>query len=500
MIALTLSEIASVVGGEVVDDPHGVVVRGAASVDSREVEPDGLFAAFVGERSDGHDFAGAAVAAGAAAVLGSRATGHPTVLVEDPQAALGALAHHVLGRLPDVTVLAVTGSQGKTSTKDLLAGVLAAHSGPEGTVATRGSFNNELGLPLTVLRAGPATRFLLLEMGARGIGHLRELCGIARPDVSLVLNVGKAHLGEFGTQDDIATAKGELVEALEPDGVAVLNADDPRVAAMAARTRGRVTTFGRAPDAPGGAPTVGYADVRLDAEGRPSFSLVTGEHRVPVTLQLVGAHHVPNAAAAVAAATAVGIGLEEAAASLATVSTLSRWRMEVVRRADGLVVVNDAYNANPDSVRAALEALVAIGAGGSTRRRVAVLGEMKELGASADAEHAEVGRLARSLGVDVLLAVGHAARPALTGFEQAHGDDGEDGMAGQPDLVRSPRAVAAADNEAAVRWLGEHLRADDVVLVKASRGARLDEVAAALLADPGPDARPATSDHPGVGA
>ncbi len=504
MIVLTLPEIAAVVGGEVVDDPDGVVVRGAATVDSREVEPGGLFAAFVGERSDGHDFAAAAVAAGAAAVLGSRPTGHPCVLVDDPRAALASLAHHVLGLLPDVTVLAVTGSQGKTSTKDLLAGVLAHHSGPGGTVATRGSFNNELGLPLTVLRAGPGTRFLLLEMGARGIGHLRELCRIARPDVSLVLNVGKAHLGEFGTQDDIATAKGELVEALAADGVAVLNADDHRVAAMAARTAGRVTTFGRAHEAPDDAPTVGYADVRLDAEGRPRFVLVADGRRVPVSLQLVGAHHVPNAAAAVAAATAVGIGLEEAAASLATVTALSRWRMEVAHRADGVVVVNDAYNANPDSMRAALEALVAIGAGGSARRRVAVLGEMKELGASADAEHAEVGRLARSLGVDVLLAVGEAARPALAGFDATHGldgmhgDDGEDGMAGQSDQVRTPQAVEAADNEAAVRWLDAHLRADDVVLVKASRGARLDEVAASLLAGTVPGH--ASSEVPGVRA
>ena len=269
MIALTLPEIAAVVGGRVVDDPDGVVVTGAATVDSREVEPAGLFAAFVGERSDGHDFAGAAVAAGAAAVLGSRATGHPTVLVDDPRDALAALAHHVLGRLPEVTVLAVTGSQGKTSTKDLLAGVLAGHAE---TVATRGSFNNELGLPLTVLRAGPSTRFLLLEMGARGIGHLRELCAVARPDVSVVLNVGKAHLGEFGTQDDIATAKGELVEALDPTGVAVLNADDPRVAAMAARTAGRVVTFGR-PTPPRRA-GVGLTDVRLDGQGRPAFTLV----------------------------------------------------------------------------------------------------------------------------------------------------------------------------------------------------------------------------------
>lgn len=504
MIALTLTEIADVVGGRVVDDPDGVVVSGAATVDSREVEPAGLFAAFVGEHSDGHDFADAAVAAGAAAVLGSRPTGHPTVLVDDPRDALAALAHHVLGRLPDVTVLAVTGSQGKTSTKDLLAGVLAA--GDE-TVATRGSFNNELGLPLTVLRAGPTTRFLLLEMGARGLGHLRELCAVARPDVSLVLNVGKAHLGEFGTQDDIATAKGELVEALEPDGVAVLNADDPRVAAMASRTVGRVTTFGRRRDAGQEQPTVGFADVRLDDEGHPRFTLTVGGRTVPVTLRLVGAHHVPNAAAAVAAAVAVGIDLELAAASLGAVATVSRWRMEVTRRADGLTVVNDAYNANPDSMRAALEALAAIGAGGPARRRVAVLGEMKELGASADAEHARVGRLARSLGVDVLLAVGEAARPALDGVADRDPDDadrrdendvpdGKDGMAGQPGHARGhargTEAVYAADNQAAVGWLAENLRADDVLLVKASRGARLDEVAAAVLADTRRDTRPDT--------
>ena len=501
MIALTLTEIAAVVGGRVVDDPDGVVVTGPATVDSREVDPSGLFAAFVGEHSDGHDFADAAVAAGAAAVLGSRVTGHPSVLVDDPRAALAALAHHVLGRLPDVTVLAVTGSQGKTSTKDLLAGVLADHTGPDGTVATRGSFNNELGLPLTVLRAGPGSRFLLLEMGARGIGHLRELCAVARPDVSVVLNVGKAHLGEFGTQDDIATAKGELVEALEPGGVAVLNADDPRVAAMAERTVGRVVTFGRAPTGAAGTahataataataqPSVGFDDVLLDEQGRPSFTLVARGRRVPVTLHLVGAHHVANATAAAAAAVAVGVDLEAAAASLASVATLSRWRMEVTRRADGLTVVNDAYNANPDSMAAALEALTAIGAAGATRR-VAVLGEMKELGASADAEHLRVGRLARSLGIDVVLAVGEAARPALEGAADDEARNGGDGMAGQPGPGqhghrRGTEAVYAADNEAAVRWLAEHLRADDVLLVKASRGARLDEVATAVLADTG---------------
>ena len=213
---------------------------------------------------------------------------------------------------------------------------------------------------------------------------------------------------------------------------------------------------------------------------------------MPVALRLVGAHHVANAAAALAAAVAVGVAPESAATALGAVATVSRWRMEVTQRPDGLTVVNDAYNANPDSMRAALEALAAIGAGGPVRRRVAVLGEMKELGASADAEHARVGRLARSLGVDVLLAVGEAARPALDGVADRDPDDehdaddvqdGKDGMAGQPGHARGTEAVYAADNEAAVGWLAEHLRSDDVLLVKASRGARLDEVAAAVLAD-----------------
>src|SRR3954454_14220777 len=264
MIPLTLPEIAAVVDGTVHDD-DAVTDTEPAFVDSRASELGGLFVAFAGEHVDGHDYASAAVEGGAVAVLGSRPTGVPTVVVDDPQAALGRLARHLLGRLHEVPVVAVTGSEGKTSAKHLLAQGLA---GAGSTVATRGSFNNEIGMPLTVLRADPDTRFLVLEMGARGIGHLRDLCEIARPQVSLVLNVGKAHLGEFGSQEAVAQAKGELVDALTEAGVAVLNADDPLVAAMAARTRGRVRTFGTAPG----------ADVRVDRLtvddlGRPSFVL-----------------------------------------------------------------------------------------------------------------------------------------------------------------------------------------------------------------------------------
>ncbi|HET6563294.1 MAG TPA: UDP-N-acetylmuramoyl-tripeptide--D-alanyl-D-alanine ligase [Marmoricola sp.] len=460
MIPLSLHEIAAAVGGEVHDDPAGVTVSGPAFQDTRAPEPGGLYVAFVGAHVDGHDLAGDAVGAGASAVLGSRPVGVPAVVVDDVQAALGLLARHLLARLPGVTVLAVTGSQGKTSTKDLLAAVLSANAS---TVATRGSFNNEIGLPLTVLRADVGTRYLLLEMGARGIGHLTTLCQVAPPDVSLVLNVGKAHLGEFGTQADIAVAKGELVEALAEDGVAVLNADDPLVAAMARRTRGRVLTFGTGEDA-----DVRLADVRLDAEGRPEMTITHGGRPVALSLRLVGEHQARNAAAAVAAAAAVGIPVEDACRILSGVESLSQWRMEVHRREDGLTLVNDAYNANPDSMEAALRALAAIGRGrGGAVRTVAVLGEMRELGESAPAEHEAVGRLAVRLGVHRLVVVGDAARAVHQGalLEGAQGED----------------AVLVADNDEAVRWLGAHAGPDDVVLVKASRGARLDVVADALL-------------------
>ncbi|RZI87878.1 MAG: UDP-N-acetylmuramoyl-tripeptide--D-alanyl-D-alanine ligase, partial [Microbacterium sp.] len=358
MIALSLARIAEVTGGTVADPAHAdVVVTGPAFLDSREALPGGLFLAIAGEHVDGHDYAERALAGGAAAVLASRPVDGPTVVVADVQAAVGRLAASVLAELrrldPALRVLAVTGSQGKTSVKDMLAAVLA-DAGT--TVATYGSFNNELGLPLTVLRAEVGTRFLVLEMGARGIGHIAELCAIAPPDVSIVLNVGQAHLGEFGSQANIAVAKGELVEALGADGVAVLNADDPLVAAMATRTVGQVRTFGTDPTA-----SLRLVDLEVDDFGRPSFGLVLGDQRADVTLQVLGAHQAGNAAAAALAAVAAGAGLADVATSLGRIAALSKWRMELAERADGLVVINDAYNANPDSMAAALRTLAEIG-------------------------------------------------------------------------------------------------------------------------------------------
>ncbi len=290
MIPLRLAEIAAIVGGEVHGDPSRVV-DGAAYLDTRNPVPGGLFVAMVGERVDGHDYA-----SGAHAVLGSRPTEAPTVLVADPVAALGLLGRRIVDTL-GVPVLALTGSQGKTSTKDLLAHVLAG-DGP--TVATAGNLNNELGVPLTVTRADASTRHLVVEMGARGIGHITQLCTTAPPRVAAVLNVGSAHVGEFGGVAAIAQAKGEIVEALPPadqGGTAVLNADDERVAAMASRTRARVVTFGHEAD-------VRWRDVRTDDLGRASFDLGHDGSWATVRLTQTGAHHVGNAAAAAAMALA----------------------------------------------------------------------------------------------------------------------------------------------------------------------------------------------------
>jgi len=298
VIPLSLAQLARAVGGRLVDAGDGsATVTAPAFVDTRQPEPGGLFVAVAGERVDGHDFAAAAVGAGAAGVLGSRATGVPTVVVDDPVVALGRLGRHVLEQL-DATVVALTGSQGKTGTKDYLAQLLAT-GGP--TIATIGNRNNEIGVPLTVLRAVPETRYLAVEMGARGVGHIAELCSVAPPRIAAVLNVGTAHIGEFGSREAIARAKGEIVEALPPEGTAVLNADDSLVQAMAGRTQADVVTFGTSGD-------VRWRGLELDDLGRPTFDLGYHGSWAPVRLVEAGAHQVPNAAAEarVAAATAFG--------------------------------------------------------------------------------------------------------------------------------------------------------------------------------------------------
>ena len=461
MIALTLAEVAAAVGGSLADvaDPS-VRVTGEVELDSRRIGPGGLFVALAGARVDGHDYAAGAVAAGAVAVLATRPLGVPAVVVPDVPAALAGLAAAVLARLSGVTVVGVTGSSGKTSTKDLLAQVLA-ELGP--TVAPPGSFNNELGHPYTVLRCTEQTRYLVLEKSMRGIGHIAALTRIARPRIGVVLNVGSAHLGELGSREAIARAKGELVQALPADGVAVLNADDPLVAAMAAWTAARVVTVGES-----AAADVRAVGVRLDPRGVPSYELVTAAGSVPVTLAVHGAHQVGNSLSAAAVALELGMPPAAVAAALGQARPLSRWRMEVTERADGVLVVNDAYNANPESVAAALRALVTMARG---RRSWAVLGTMAELGDSAAGEHSRVGALAAQLGVDRLVVVGPEAAPVHEAAAAVRAP-APAGWAGE--------SVHVPDAAAALAVLRAELRPEDVVLVKASRSAGLEQVALAL--------------------
>ncbi|WNI15125.1 UDP-N-acetylmuramoyl-tripeptide--D-alanyl-D-alanine ligase [Actinacidiphila sp. ITFR-21] len=465
MIPLTLAEVARAVGGSTHDIPDSSVqVTGPVVKDSREVVPGALFVAFAGERVDGHDYAAKAVADGAVAVLAAHPVGVPAIVVDDVQAALGALAKHVIEHL-GATVVALTGSAGKTSTKDLLAQLLAK-AAP--TVWTPGSLNNEIGLPLTALTADQGTRHLVLEMGARGIGHIRYLTGLTPPRIGLVLNVGSAHIGEFGGREQIAQAKGELVEALPAaadGGIAVLNADDPLVSAMRTRTRARVVLFGESEQA-----EVRAENVRLNDRGQAIFSLRTPSGCADVTLRLYGEHHVSNALAAAAVAGELGMPVGEIASALSTAGSLSHWRMEVTERPDGVTVVNDAYNANPESMRAALRALAAMGGPARARggRTWAVLGKMAELGEQALTEHDAVGRLAVRLNVSKLVAVGGVEAAWLQMGAYNEGSWGEE-------------SVHVSDAEAAVDLLRAEVRPGDVVLVKASRSVGLESVALALI-------------------
>ncbi|MDO4784330.1 MAG: UDP-N-acetylmuramoyl-tripeptide--D-alanyl-D-alanine ligase [Propionibacteriaceae bacterium] len=466
MQPMRAARLAELAGGHLTGDP-GTVIGPDVLIDSRAITPGSLFVAIAGERFDGHEFCRDAVEAGAAAVLVSRQLelGVPQIVVADTVAGLSALARGVVAqeRQRGMICVGITGSSGKTSTKDLLAQVLA-DAAP--TVAPPGSLNNEIGVPLTCCRADAQTAYLVNELGARGIGHIAWLTSIAPPDIALVLNVGVAHLGEFGGVDATAQAKGELVEALGGNGWAILNADDPRVAAMAGRTSGRIGYF-----SVGDTPRqdaelqVCAAGVTLDGLGHPRFTLrvETADHKEehPVSLSLTGAHHAANAAAAAAAAIAAGVEPGAVADSLSRASVRSAWRMAVTERADGVLIVNDSYNANPDSMAAALDALHHLHRARLREyprsRAFAVLGDMLELGDGSAALHRQLGASAQ---VSEVLAVGDFADDIVAG---AAGN----GVAGRK--VGKEEVAAALD-----------LRPGDVVLLKASRGVGLETVAQQL--------------------
>lgn len=459
MIPLSLEMVADVVGGELLDADGAERMIDAVTIDSRTVRPGSLFVALPGEHVHGRAYLDDASARGAAGWLA--ATPAPDdappggIVVDDAADALLGLGTWVRDEV-DPVVVGVTGSNGKTTTKDLVAAAVGAG---RPTVATPGSYNNELGVPLTCCLLQRDSEVLVAEMGARGHRHIATLAAVLRPQVGVLTTVAPAHLQMFGTIEAVAAAKAELVEALPADGLAVLNADDPRVAAMAARAACDVWTYGRATDADWCIESLAFDDAaRARARVR-----TPGGTRVEVAAPLPGEHMASNAVAALAVAAHLGVDVDAAVGALAVAPT-SRWRMEVVR-AGGVTILNDAYNANPASMEAALKTLALTAAEG---RRWAVLGEMAELGPDSDAAHDRVGRLVIRLGVDGLVVVGAAAKPIRDAADQ-------EGFYGQGDLFGVP------DVDRAVAVLAEHVAPGDVVLVKASRAAGLERVVDGLV-------------------
>ncbi|WP_427117365.1 UDP-N-acetylmuramoyl-tripeptide--D-alanyl-D-alanine ligase [Pseudarthrobacter scleromae] len=464
MIAFTAAEIADITKGRLDADP-GITPLSVVT-DSREATPGSLYVAKPGEYADGHDFTAAAFAAGATLALVERPVAgpdgapYPSIVVPDAVLAMGALAAEAVRRIRsaraaangELTVIGITGSAGKTTTKDLLAGIFSLHGN---TVAPRGSYNGEIGVPLTVFTAGTDTRYLVIEMGATGVGHISYLADMVKPDIGVVLGVGTAHAGEFGGVDNIALAKGELVEALAASGTAVINLDDDRVAAMRARTSASVVGFS-AEGRPDAAVQALNADTNTD--GNPEFDLLLPGEDTPhhVISRLIGAHHTGNLLAAAAAARAAGIPGADIAAALSTQAAASRWRMERTERPDGVTIINDAYNANPESMRAALRTLADLGQG---RRTWAVLGAMLELGEDSIREHTAVGTQVVRLNISRLVVVGREARALYVSAVQ-EGSWGDE-------------CVFAETADEAYELLNAELEPGDLVLFKSSNSVGL---------------------------
>lgn len=458
MIALTLAEIAAATGGRLhlggTSATPETVVTGATETDSREIAPGGIFVAKPGEVTDGHLFAPVAVENGAVLLIVQRELELPVaqIVVPDSVLALGALATEVIRRvqaLGTLKIVGITGSNGKTTTKNLLRTIL---QNVGETVAPRGSFNNEVGAPITMLQVSETTRFLVAEMGASGIGEITRLIRMAKPDVGVVLSVGLAHAGEFGGIEKTLLAKTEMVTDLTGEDVAVLNADDARVASMADKTAASVLWFGRGERA-----DVRASEVVASAQGtRFTISLRDGASR-ELFFRVLGEHHVMNALAATAAATALGVQFDDVIDALETVTLAEKGRMEVLGGADGVTVINDAYNASPDSMAAALRTLAQIVEPGA--RTVAVLGQMSELGEWADEEHETIGLLAVRLNVSQLVVVGAGARRIHVAAEREGSWNGES------------KYFDTADE--AYDFLEGYTQPGDTVLVKSSNSAGL---------------------------
>ena len=452
MIKLTAREISLIVNGTLHGDEN-IMVTQAPAFDSRQAQAGSLFLALVGENTDGHNYCSGAFSNGAVLALTTKVVEQPCVVVADVMQAVADLAKFVRVQLSNLTVIGITGSQGKTTTKDLLNYILSSVGE---TIAPKGSFNNELGVPLTILECNEQTKFCILEMGARHIGDISALCEIAKPKIGAVLKVGNAHIGEFGSREAIAQAKSELVASLVSGGIAILGTYDQFTPNMKVAEGVEVLTFGERNDC-----NVRAADVEI-REGRPHFDLVTKSGRAAVGMRLVGLHQIPNALAAAAISSALGLSVDQIAGALSMAELASKWRMEIFE-SNGRLLINDSYNANPESMAAALRtlALFAQERGGSSW---AVLGKMHELGPSENADHIAIGKLVSDLGIDQLLTV---SMPAY----------------GQGVTSDSETTVHEFNDKSSVVSLLSQMQSGDVLMVKASRAEHFEEIAQEVAAN-----------------
>jgi UDP-N-acetylmuramoyl-tripeptide--D-alanyl-D-alanine ligase len=450
MIAMKASEIASVVQGTLHGDD--VTVTKAAVINSSEATTGSLFLAIKGEKVDGHDFAADARSHGAVLTLSTKTVDGPHVVVADVVVALGKLAQHVRSNLLNLTVIGITGSQGKTTTKELLSAVLSS-AAP--TVAPHGNFNNEIGAPLSLLQCTEETKYCIVEMGARHKGDIAHLCSIAQPNIGLVLKVGTAHLGEFGSVEAIAETKSELIASLHAEGIGILGTYDDFTPKMVVLHKGKNITFGEGADC-----DIRATDIEV-REGRAHFDLVTPEGRSAVGLRIVGLHQVANALAVASVATVLGFSLDQIAGGLSTAESAAKWRMEI-HELPSLVLINDAYNASPEAMAAALQTLVLFAQerGGESW---AFVGKMNELGESSDADHAGVGTLASELGIDHLVCVGAP-------------------IYGSKIAADSATTVHLCADKAEALTVAANINPGDVALVKASRSEKLEELADSISA------------------
>jgi UDP-N-acetylmuramoyl-tripeptide--D-alanyl-D-alanine ligase len=449
MIALSASEIADIVKGKLHGEPAAIVCMPAV-FDSREAKKGSLFLALVGENQDGHDYVDAAISNGAVLTFSTRAVSGNHVVVGDVIEAVSLLAQFVRSQLQKMKVIGITGSQGKTSTKDLLRAICST-SGK--TVAPMASYNNELGVPLTLLQCDEKTQYCIIEMGARHQGDIAKLCTVVKPDIGVVLRVGNAHIGEFGSQEAIAQTKSELIQSLSSDGIAILGSYDTFTIAMKNLHKGKTFTFGE-----NQSDDVRAADIEI-REGRAHFDLVTPQGRDAVGLRLIGAHHVSNALAAAAVATALGIAIEVIAGALSTAEIASKWRMEL-HELNGLMLINDSYNANPESMAAALRTLLLFAQerGGESW---AFMGKMHELGESSATHHLDIGTLAQEIGID------HCVAVATPEYAPASGGD-------------ASMTFHNLDSIDEAIEFSSHINKGDVVLVKASRAEHFELLASGI--------------------